>query len=166
MANDYLDYFTINGVEVLIQDYGRDQPNGVPVLDPQGKLPTKYLPDNYADTLLVSSEDPYGDNFVNWVSKLVSPERKNSGKAWTQGTGENTAYTMQEPAYVNELWVCTSYNHGIWWSKDGKSWTQGIGENTAYTMQYPAYANGLLVCGSNSHGVWWSGVPVYLPEMS
>ena len=46
MANDYLDYFTINGVEVNIQDYGRDQPNGVPVLDPQGKLPTKYIPDN------------------------------------------------------------------------------------------------------------------------
>ena len=72
MANDYLTYFTINGVDVPIQDYERDQPNGVPVLDPQGKLPMKYLPDNWEANLRVSPEND--DYFVDWVAKLASPE--------------------------------------------------------------------------------------------
>ena len=156
MANDYLDHFTINGVEVLIQDYGRDQPNGVPVLDPQGKLPTKYLPENYADKLLVSPEDPYNDKFVDWIVKLVSPELKNSGKSWTQGTGANTTYTMQYLVYANGLWACASYNNGIWWSEDGKSWTQGTGVEPSSNIREPTYANGLWVCGSNGRGMWWS----------
>ena len=155
MANDYLDHFTINGVEVSIQDYGRDQPNGVPVLDSQGKLPTKYIPENYADKLFVSPEDPYGDKFVDWASKLSSVEFRNAGKSWTQGTGANTAYTMQYLVYANGLWVCGSNNFGMWWSADGKSWTQGTGGNTSYRMQYLVYANGLWVCGS-AHGMWWS----------
>ena len=46
MENDYVNSIIINGTETQIQDYGRDQPNGVPVLDTQGKLPIKYLPDN------------------------------------------------------------------------------------------------------------------------
>ena len=116
MANDYLDHFTINGVEVDIQDYGRDQPNGVPVLDSQGKLPTKYIPDNYADKLLVSPEDPYNDDFVSWAGKLASAEFKNAGKSWTQGTGDNTTYVIQCLVYANGLWVCGSYSHGLWWS--------------------------------------------------
>ena len=156
MANDYLDYFTINGVEVNIQDYGRDQPNGVPVLDAQGKLPTKYIPDNYADKLLVSPKDPYKDDFVTWVGKLVSPELKHSGESWTQGTGDNTTYNMQQPVRANGLWVCGSAKHGIWWSEDGKSWTQGTGANTAYTMKALVYDNESWVCGSSSHGIWWS----------
>ena len=68
MANDYVDQFTINGTEVYIQDYGRDQPNGVPVLDSQGKLPEKYFPDNYTNSLLVSPEND--DYFVDWIGKL------------------------------------------------------------------------------------------------
>ena len=105
MANDYLDYFTINGVDVYIQDYGRDQPNGVPVLDAQGRLPTKYIPDNYADKLLVSPKDPYGDNFVTWMSKLASPEFKNKGKSWTKATGaENISGTLTITR-ADGLWV-------------------------------------------------------------
>ena len=165
MANDYLDHFTINGVEVLIQDYGRDQPNGVPVLDPQGKLPTKYIPDNYADKLLVSPEDPYNDNFVDWIVKLISPELKSSGKAWTQGTGVPFNYDIRRTIYANGLWFCTSYNHGIWWSEDGKSWTQGTGANTTYTMRELVYANGLWVCGSADQGMWRSDIPAYLPKV-
>ena len=46
MANDFVNSIIINGTETQMQDYGRDQPNGVPVLDPQGKLPTKYIPAN------------------------------------------------------------------------------------------------------------------------
>ena len=156
MANDYLDHFTINGVEVSIQDYGRDQPKGVPVLDSQGKLPTKYIPDDYANTLLVSPEDPYKDNFVDWAGKLASAEFRNAGKSWTQGTGANTSDTMHDLVYANGLWVCGSKGQGMWWSKDGKSWTQGTGANTSYEMQYLVYANGLWVCGSANHGMWWS----------
>ena len=166
MANDYLDHFTINGTEVVLQDYGRDQPNGVPVLDSQGKLPTKYIPDEFttADKLLVSPEDPYKDNFVTWVSKLVSEEFRNIGDAWTQGTGANTPYYMQYLVHANGLWVCGSKSHGMWWSEDGKPWTQGTGANTSYSMQYLVYANNLWVCGSE-RGMWWSGMPIYLPEI-
>ena len=46
MENDYVNSIIVNGTETQIQDYGRDQPNGVPVLDTQGKLPTKYIPNN------------------------------------------------------------------------------------------------------------------------
>ena len=46
MTKDFVNSILINGTETQIQDYGRGQPNGVPVLDPQGKLPTKYIPDN------------------------------------------------------------------------------------------------------------------------
>ena len=41
--NDYATYWTLNGTEVLLQDSGRDKPNGVPVLDANTKIPTKYL---------------------------------------------------------------------------------------------------------------------------
>ena len=154
MANDYIDYFEINGVEVHIQDYGRDKPNGVPVLDLQGKLPTKYIPDNYANELLVSPEDPYGDSLTDWVGKLASDEFQYRGKNWTQGTGANTTYNIQDLVYANNLWVCAHDNkHGIWWSEDGKNWTQGTG---ADTMQHLVYANGLWVCGSSGNGLWWS----------
>ena len=46
MANDFVNSIIINGTETQMQDYGRDQPNGVPVLDSQGKLPLKYFTDN------------------------------------------------------------------------------------------------------------------------
>lgn len=68
MANEYLSYFTINGVDVPIQDYGRDKPNGVPILDPTGKFPEKYLPDNWEAAMRVSPEN--GDYFVDWIGKL------------------------------------------------------------------------------------------------
>ena len=44
MKNNFVNSIIINGTETQMQDYGRDQPNGVPVLDPQGKLPLKYFP--------------------------------------------------------------------------------------------------------------------------
>lgn len=44
MTNNFVNSIVMNGTETQIQDYGRDQPNGVPVLDPQGKLPLKYFP--------------------------------------------------------------------------------------------------------------------------
>jgi hypothetical protein len=65
---------------------------------------------------------------------------------------------MRYLVYANGLWVCGSYNHGLWWSEDGKNWTQGIGENTTYAMQFLVYANGLWVCASDSHGMWYSSV--------
>ena len=46
MKNNFVNSIIVNGTETQIQDYGRDQPNGVPVLDAQGKLPVKYIPDN------------------------------------------------------------------------------------------------------------------------
>ena len=112
MANDYLDSYTINGTEVYLQDYGRDQPNGVPVLDSQGKLPMKHLTTLFASDVRVSPEDPNKDSLVDWAVKLSSPDLKNSGKSWTQGTGANTAYTMQYLVYANGLWVCGSNDHG------------------------------------------------------
>ena len=166
MANDYMDYFEINGVEVHIQDYGRDKPNGVPVLDPQGKLPTKYIPDNYANDLLVSPEDPYGDSLTDWVGKLASDEFQYRGKNWTQGTGANTTSTMVDLVYANGLWVCGSSDNGLWWSEDGKNWTQGTGANTTFTMRDLVYANGLWVCGSIGNGLWWTGLPVWTPELA
>ena len=116
MANDYVDQFTINGTKVYIQDYGRAKPNGVPVLDSQGKLPIKYLTTLFASNVRVSPEDPYEDNLVAWAGKLSSPEFKNKGKSWTQGTGANTGYSMHSPTYANGLWVCGSSTHGCWWS--------------------------------------------------
>ena len=158
MANDYLDYFTINGTEVYLQDYGREQPNGVPVLDPQGKLPMKYLTPLFASNVRVSPEDPNNDSLVDWAVKLSSPGLKDSGKSWKQGTGANTASKMQYLVYANGLWVCGSDGQGCWWSSaDGKSWKQGTEVNTGYTMpytmQYLVYANGLWVCGSIAHGM-------------
>ncbi len=114
MANDYTDWFDLNGVEVHIQDYGRDQPNGVPVLDANGELPTKYLSKSYADFLKVSPEDPYDMSVTEWVASLNSAEYKNKGKSWTQGTGDNTNLTMQYLVYANGLWFCGSNSHGIW----------------------------------------------------
>ena len=49
MENNYVNSIIVNGTETQIQDYGRDQPNGVPVLDSQGKLPTKYIPNDVKD---------------------------------------------------------------------------------------------------------------------
>ena len=46
MENNFVNSIIVNGKETQIQDYGRGQPNGVPVLDQQGKLPIKYIPDN------------------------------------------------------------------------------------------------------------------------
>lgn len=92
MANDYMDYFEINGVEVHIQDHGRDKPNGVPVLDPQGKLPTKYIPDNYANFLKVDPRNPYNDNFASWVAELSSNAYKYRGQTWNKCTNVPSCY--------------------------------------------------------------------------
>ena len=76
----------------------------------------------------------------------------------------DTAFNKYELVYANGLWICASYNHGMWWSEDGKAWTQGTGENTAYSIYGVAYADGVVICGGAGNGMWWSGEPVYIPE--
>lgn len=84
MANEpFMDRWTLNGTEVLLQDHGRDQANGVPVLNSEAKLPLSYLPQNYASALKVDPRDPYNDNFVDWVADLASSAYRNRGQTWS-----------------------------------------------------------------------------------
>ena len=78
------------------------------------------------------------------------------GKAWTQGTGNNTTYGFYTVYYANGIWVAGSDPHGLWWSTDGKAWTQVTGNTKTYTFRSIYYANGVWVAGSFSHGLWWS----------
>ena len=78
------------------------------------------------------------------------------GRAWAQGTGNNTTYTFGSIYYANGIWVAGSYNNGLWWSTDGKAWTQVTGDTTAYTFYSIYYANGIWVAASVGRGLWWS----------
>ena len=78
------------------------------------------------------------------------------GKAWTQGTGNNTTYNFNTVYYANGIWVAGSTGQGLWWSTDGKAWTQGTGSNTTYDFFTVYYANGIWVAGSMRKGLWWS----------
>ena len=73
MENDYVNSIIVNGTETQIQDYGRDQPNGVPVLDTQGKLPTKYIPNNVWNDVkgYVDSSNSYSTNEVKTGGKWI-----------------------------------------------------------------------------------------------
>lgn len=82
MANEpFMDRWTLNGTEVLLQDHGRDQANGVPVLNSEAKLPLTYLPQNYTSWLKVDPRDPLHDSFDSWLAKL--PYAKDVGKKYT-----------------------------------------------------------------------------------
>ena len=75
----------------------------------------------------------------------------------SQGTGNNTAYTMQHVMYANGIWVSGSVAHGLWWSEDGKNWTQADTPNaTTRDVYVVAYIGGLWFAGFRFKGVWWS----------
>ena len=76
------------------------------------------------------------------------------GRAWAQGTGDNTAYSFNTVYYANGIWVAGSDYRGLWWSTDGKAWTQGTGGNKTYTFNSVYYANGIWVAGSGDHGLF------------
>lgn len=159
MANDYMDHFEINGVDVYIQDHGRDQPNGVPVLDPQGKLPIRYIPDSYANDLLVSPEDPYQMSFTEWVTTLSSAAYKNKGKEWTQ-IEDSTALNLRQATCGNGVWVIATTT-GLFWSENLTSWSQcvdGLSNPLSNYFNVVHYANGLYVAakGTGYSGVYWS----------
>ena len=78
------------------------------------------------------------------------------GKAWTQGTGSNTAYVFDAVYYANGIWVAGSRQHGLWRSTDGKAWTQGTGGNETYSFNDVYYANGIWVAGCTDGGLWYS----------
>ena len=65
VENAYVNSIIVNGTETQIQDYGRDQPNGVPVLDTQGKLPTKYIPDNIGSNSYSTDEVKTGGKWID-----------------------------------------------------------------------------------------------------
>ena len=161
MANDYMDYFDLNGVHVNIQDYGRDQPNGVPVLDPQGKLPLRYLPQSYADNLKTSPEDPYNMSLTDWAAALSSYDYRYRGRIWTQGTGSICCGSI---AYNGEIFVglsSKSSDKRAVWSEDGKTWHDGTGYTSyssssgfGYNLDLK-FGNNIWVAGGSS-GVFWS----------
>ena len=80
MENAYVNRTIINGTETQIQDYGRGQPNGVPVLDPQGKLPIAQKEVNrenaYVNRIIINRTETqiqdYGRDQPNGVPVLDS----------------------------------------------------------------------------------------------
>ena len=154
MANDYMDHFTINGVDVNIQDYGRDQPNGVPVLDPQGKLPTKYLPNNYANELRVDPEDTYGDSFTDWTVKLASNEFQTRGSVWRACVGASSSFIGKKLLCIEGFWL--SIGTGAMWSEDGENWTPCSGLTSSTSCLDVAYADGLWLIATDANSIWWS----------
>ena len=78
------------------------------------------------------------------------------GRAWAQGTGDNTTFEFNTVYYANGIWVAGCQHHGLWWSTDGKAWTQGTGDNTTYAFKSIYYANGIWVAGGDINGLWWS----------
>lgn len=64
--NDYAISWTLNGTEVLLQDNGRDKPNGIPVLDANAKVPIDYL-----DVNNIPAPTGIG-SLVNWIQSTLS----------------------------------------------------------------------------------------------
>ena len=156
MANEpFMDRWTLNGTEVLLQDHGRDQANGVPVLNNEAKLPLSYMPQNYASWLKVSPEDPNEDSFADWLVKLNSELFRNRGKVWTQSTQTNAS--IRGLAYGNGLFVAGgagSSAKGIYWSEDGMHWTQVSGMDVVVTSV--AFINNLWLALTSGSGLYWS----------
>ena len=72
------------------------------------------------------------------------------GKAWTQGTGGNTTFSIQYLAYADGIWVCGSSGYGLWWSEDGKAWTRSDSIPSESGTPTLYYANSLWQYGSSS----------------
>jgi hypothetical protein len=64
--NDYATSWTLNGTEVLLQDNGRDQANGVPLLDAMIKVPLDYL-----DVNNIPAPTGVG-SLVDWIQSLFA----------------------------------------------------------------------------------------------
>lgn len=142
MANEpFMDRWTLNGTEVLLQDHGRDQPNGVPVLDENAKLPLTYLPQNYTSWLKVDPRDPLHDSFDAWLAKL--PYAKDLGKkytsvpvSWDYGTG-----ALCVDAIVFKGMIFFNCLFGAIGSKDyGATWTRYTDIDTTQTFGTSMFA--------------------------
>lgn len=154
MANEpFMDRWTLNGTEVLLQDHGRDQANGVPVLDNEAKLPLSYLPQNYASNLKVSPDDPDNDDFDVWLTKLNSSLYRDRGKTWTAGVNISSVITTNVVLF-KDLYIIAS-GAGPYWSTDGIAWNA--------PTNFPSSTLGLFICCNENlclvgsgKGIWAS----------
>lgn len=161
MANEpFMDRWTLNGTEVLLQDHGRDQANGVPILDNEAKLPMRYIPETYAQDLKVSPDDPFNMDLTEWVATLISPEYQNAGKMLLQELDSTNSGSFGAIAANDSICIAIGLNSsspGIYWSEDGKHWT--LSDNTtAYHANRNAilYANNVWVITTQTEGVLYS----------
>lgn len=108
MPDKYISTFNINRESVSVRDSGRDQPNGVPVLDSVGKLPLRYLPASYVNNLKTSPDDPLQDNVIDWVTKQLY-EATDIGLNITPRALLSLSLTginLIRLVYGNGVWLC------------------------------------------------------------
>lgn len=135
MANEpFMDRWTLNGTEVLLQDHGRDQADGVPVLNNEAKLPLSYLPDAYASTLKVDPRDPNDTLFTDWLLALRDDNFTTAGTLWHRATLEGVTtgnYGIDVVLMYKNLYIATLYSSAttpaVFWSEDGKTFNRSSG---------------------------------------
>ena len=122
MSEPFMDRWTLNGVEVLLQDHGRDQANGVPILDEDAKLPDRYFPAGYSDNIRVAPN--YTEKVDVWLSKLAAGEWLPSNPIPTIDSGKGF---LQERLFVTHTGAVVGANfnyNGVIRSADkGRNWT-------------------------------------------
>ena len=131
MPNKYISTFNINRESVSVRDSGRDQPNGVPVLDSFGKLPLRYLPASYVNNLKTSPDDPLQDNVIDWITKQLY-EASNIGLDLTPRallSSSSTGINLIRLVYGNGVWLCvisdtsgSTFKYITYRSIDGVHW--------------------------------------------
>lgn len=166
MANEpFMDRWTLNGTEVLLQDHGRDQANGVPVLDNEAKLPLSYLPQDYASNLKVDPRDPNDTLFTDWLLALREDDFITSGTLWHRATLEGVTtgnYSIDVVLMYKNLYVATMYSSAIspatFWSEDGKTFNRSSGIPTTNQGEgiSGAIFNNKLYIGTASAGLYVS----------
>lgn len=142
MANEpFMDRWTLNGTEVLLQDHGRNQANGVPVLDENAELPTSYLPDTYASTLKVDPRNPYDDSFPAWVADLASTTYKNRGQDWIMLSSLSNCAWHSRVHFKNidillltrpNATAAVDANEGCYWTDDWLTFNKGNTTSDVY----------------------------------
>lgn len=65
----WLDRFTLNEEEVMIQDIGKDKANGLAIKDENGKLLDDYIPSTDIQHLITSPNDILQDDIKTWIEK-------------------------------------------------------------------------------------------------
>ena len=65
----WLDRFTLNEEEVMIQDIGKDKANGLAIKDENGKLLDDYIPSTDIKNLITSPNDILQDDIKTWIEK-------------------------------------------------------------------------------------------------